>query len=241
MADQADEKKVCGAKLRGKDATCQITTLMANGRCRIHGGKTPSGIASLNYKHGRHARLTKVLPARMRRRFEQAALDPHLLELVPDIGLIDARLEELIEKVDKGESGHLWDSLKAAHDEYRKALAQENLKLAGFHLQKVFNIIEAGHHDVQAWREIQSVINQRKQLVESERKRLIESEQVIFLHEATEHYRRMGDVVRQVITDETIKTLTATQLLARIQQGFEASILGGGVQFGAVGERSAGH
>jgi uncharacterized protein YjcR len=33
------KRKICGAKLRGKDRTCQ-NWAMENGRCRIHGGKT---------------------------------------------------------------------------------------------------------------------------------------------------------------------------------------------------------
>jgi hypothetical protein len=53
---QDNQKKLCGAKLRGKDARCQVAILMRNGRCRIHGGKSLGGWAHPNYKHGYYSK-----------------------------------------------------------------------------------------------------------------------------------------------------------------------------------------
>jgi hypothetical protein len=37
---------------------------MANGRCRLRGGKTPNGVASPHFKHGQHSKyLAKHLKA----------------------------------------------------------------------------------------------------------------------------------------------------------------------------------
>src|SRR5262245_44093579 len=45
----------CEARKRGTDQLCQAPA-MRNGRCRLHGGQTPSGIASPHFKHGKYAR-----------------------------------------------------------------------------------------------------------------------------------------------------------------------------------------
>jgi hypothetical protein len=46
--------KACGAKKR--DGTSCPTWPMPNGRCRMHGGKSRSGIAHPNYKHGKFSK-----------------------------------------------------------------------------------------------------------------------------------------------------------------------------------------
>jgi hypothetical protein len=47
---------ICGAKLRKRDGLCQSKVLYPNGRCKLHGGPTPNGIASPAFKHGQHIR-----------------------------------------------------------------------------------------------------------------------------------------------------------------------------------------
>lgn len=47
--------RVCGARTR--DGTpCQNWTMQHRARCRMHGGKSPRGIGSRTFKHGRYSR-----------------------------------------------------------------------------------------------------------------------------------------------------------------------------------------
>src|SRR5687768_15894585 len=55
--------------------------------CDWHGGKSLSGPAHPNYKHGRH---WQVLPIGLRDRFERALGDPELLSMTPEIAAMDA-------------------------------------------------------------------------------------------------------------------------------------------------------
>lgn len=87
--------KVCGAKLRGKNAHCQKPP-MSNGRCRLHGGKTPSGPDSPHFKHGIYAEAFKN---KMGKRFEGFQKDRQPLDMVPDLNVQRALLAEYIEKV----------------------------------------------------------------------------------------------------------------------------------------------
>ena len=86
-------KKICGAKLRGKDKTCQKSP-MANGRCRLHGGATPSGPDSANYKHGRYADVFKGLIAE---KFNTAATDHRPLDILPELAVQRSLLSQYIE------------------------------------------------------------------------------------------------------------------------------------------------
>ena len=49
----------CGAKTR-KGTPC-LCPAMANGRCKLHGGKTPSGPASVHFKTGHRTKAAEQL------------------------------------------------------------------------------------------------------------------------------------------------------------------------------------
>src|SRR5258708_37054514 len=65
----------CKAKSKRTHERCAANAMIVREECYHHGGKTPRGIASPNFKHGRYS---KSLPARMRERYEEALADPHL-------------------------------------------------------------------------------------------------------------------------------------------------------------------
>ena len=46
--------KPCGAKKQVNGDCCRAAA-MQNGRCRLHGGLSPKGMASTNWKHGKHS------------------------------------------------------------------------------------------------------------------------------------------------------------------------------------------
>jgi hypothetical protein len=72
---------------------------MANGRCKNHGGKSPAGIASPSFKQGKYS---QVLPRRMREAYERAAADPNLLTLTHELGVVEARILDLLGRVNTG-------------------------------------------------------------------------------------------------------------------------------------------
>lgn len=98
-------KKVCGAKLRGKDRTCQKSP-MANGRCRLHGGATPSGPDSANFKHGRYAAAFK---GRLSEKFRQASQDRDPLDLLTELHVHRTVLDQYIEDVSKKKKHKMTD------------------------------------------------------------------------------------------------------------------------------------
>lgn len=164
----------CGAK-RKNGAACKARA-MPNGRCRIHGGKSLAGIASPTFKDGRYSRF---LPARLGPRYQEARSDGELLALREDIALTDARLADLLSRVDTGESGAIWAALNAARLELIACKLGGDLKGQMSALNLIMELISQGHTDYRAWGEVAAVLDQRRRLVESERKRLVEMQQMI--------------------------------------------------------------
>src|SRR5918999_1579701 len=109
--------KTCGAKTKHDGTPCERSPIRGRTRCRLHGGKTPVVPACKQYRSGRYS---TYLPERLRERYEQAEGDAKLLSLKSEVALTDARLIDLLARVDTGESGQLWATLKKAHEEFKR-------------------------------------------------------------------------------------------------------------------------
>jgi Spy/CpxP family protein refolding chaperone len=195
----------CGANLK-KGGQCKGKA-MPNGRCRLHGGLTPAGIASPNFQTGRYS---KYLPQRMLERYSEAQADPELIALREDVALVDARLGDLLKQVDTGESGALWAKLDAAFEKYSKFKDRADKILdANAAFNECEHLIQAGVSDRYAWAEVSALIEQRRKLVESESKRLKDMQQMVTVEKAMALISALADSVRRNVTDR--KQLAAIQ------------------------------
>lgn len=171
---------------------------MDNGRCRLHGGKTPKGIAAGSFKHGRHS---KDLPARLAQSYQEALQDPNLMALRDDIALIETRLYDLLKRVDSGESGKLWRDSQSAYKDLVKALRAQDTKEINNALFELDLLLQKGVSDYAAWDEVSKTLEQRKRLIESERKRLVESQQMITNDRLMVLIAAITDTIRRHVPD----------------------------------------
>jgi hypothetical protein len=188
----------CTARSKQSKERCKKDAVVGYTVCHIHGGKTPRGIAASRYTTGRYS---KVLPTRLAARYAEAEDDARLLELDQEIRLLDARLGDVLGRVDTGESGALWSALKAARVELRatqrNGSAADQLKA----FNRVLELIDQGYDDYRAWGEVQALLEQRKRLVESERKRKIELQQTLSIEKAMLLIGAIGGIVKAHVTD----------------------------------------
>lgn len=186
----------CGAKTRS-GVPCR-TRPMANGKCRMHGGKSLAGPASGTWVDGRHS---KILPKRLIDDYHAGRCDPDKLALEDELALLDARINDLLSRVDSGESGQLWKDLAKA------VAAFEGAKRAGDRVgvvtatQAMVGLVKHGHDDAAAWQDVVGLIERRRRLVESERKRLVEAQQMIGADQALAMMGILVESVRQHVTD----------------------------------------
>lgn len=199
MQSKHPHAKTCGAKTRsGKP--CQNAP-MANGRCRMHGGATPKGVASPAFKTGRYSRY---LPERLMERYQDALHDEDLLNLRHEVALVDTRIADLLEQVERGDLGARWLELQAHYETLTLATQQKDLGAGAAAFEKIGALITGGASDYLVWAQISAMLEQRRRLAESERRRLVDMQQMITSEQAMTLVAALSDIVRKRVTDRDI-------------------------------------
>jgi hypothetical protein len=193
----------CAAKSKRSGKQCRQQAMMGRSVCYMHGGASPRGAASANFKTGK---FSKDIPTRMAARYLEARQDPELLHQRDEISLLDARLLDVLTRVDTGESGRIWSELRKELSEFRAGPKDGRAA----HLAQMAELIDRGHTDTVAWSEIAGLIEQRRRLVESERKRLVEMQQMITTEQALAFVGAVVAAVSKHVSDRsTLSAITA--------------------------------
>lgn len=201
------ERRECGAQKRGKPVEYCRAPAMANGRCRIHGGKSLRGIAAPQFQTGRYS---KYLPERLVASYQEALDDEELLNNRHEIAVWQARLQELLERVDTGESGKRWEEVQTAWALLRLAMdAGEDITA---NMRAVDQAIRAGVADYAAWEDVAKATERRSRLVDREQRRMEALSQYLPVEQALAFMAAVMDVVRQHVSDRQVLSLIATDL-----------------------------
>jgi len=169
--------------------------------CRVHGGKSPSGLAHAGIKSGKYS---KYLPGRLLERYLEARDDGELLALREEIAVIEARIADLLVRVDTGESGHIWRKLHDQTEMLKGALITRDVEKQNETINEMIRLIGRGRSDSAAWFDVLSSMEQLRKLKESERKRLVDMQQMITAQEATMLLIAVTDVIRKHISDRSV-------------------------------------
>jgi hypothetical protein len=183
----------CRATSKRSKQPCQRAP-MQNGLCYMHGGATPSGMALPQTTTGRYS---KHLPTRMGERYQQALADSELLAMREEVAVIDARLADVLGRVDTGESGHVWATLGKAWRAYRTGPPEKRMEAEA----QISDLILTGTSDYEAWEDVRSLIDQRSRLVLGERQRLVQMQQMLSVEQAMTLMAAVADSVRKHCRD----------------------------------------
>lgn len=197
----------CAAKSKRSGERCKKDAVPGRSVCHMHGGKSLVGAAVHTYKDGRYS---KLLPARLVSNYERAAHDSDLLVLREDIALVDARLADLLCRVDSGESGEAWKRAKAALRLMQDGLAANDRDRATSGMMDLDSIIKEGLEDHHAWVEVGELLDRRERLVRSERRRMVELQQMITAEQALMLIAALTNSVRLHVTDpDALRAISA--------------------------------
>ena len=188
----------CTANAKQSGERCRRRATPGKEVCVIHGSRTPAGIASPHTIHGRYS---TALPGRLLERYRVALADEVLLEQRDEVAVLEARLVDVLGRVESGESGAVWIRLGKQLAAYRAARRSGESGTAAAALAELEDLVDRGLADYAAWSEIRSLIEQRRRLVESERKRLVELQQMITTEQAMTLLAAVADTVRTHVTD----------------------------------------
>lgn len=206
--DQPHERqRLCGAKTRA-GTPCRGFA-MPNGRCRNHGGLTPSGIASPHFRHGRYS---KDFPARLAARYEDAITDPDLLRLDAEIHLVDVLIRERLAALDTAESGAIWRDLGAAWKDFGRARGTGDTAKMMTSLNLVETLISRGADDWSARQEILDMLDRRRKLVEAETRRRIQMNLMVTAEQASLLVSSMAAIVMDHVPDLDVRAAIARDL-----------------------------
>lgn len=152
----------CGAKLRKSNPPryCRAWPMKGKKRCRRCGGKTPSGIASPHYRHGRYS---THLPKKLLDLYQEQLDDPNLLSSLDDISLVIARMKVHSKKQEWTAYDELLEKLRRLQDSEmrRREQAQNMLSLNTVMviIDKVLDTIRRNVTDRDALTRIQNDLN----------------------------------------------------------------------------------
>lgn len=208
----------CAAKSKRSGVQCKRAATPGMSVCAIHGGKSLVGPAHPGFKTGRYSRL---LPVRLQASYAAARNDPELLALRDDIALTDARIVDLLGKLDTGESGAAWQAARSAADEVRQALLKQNAVALATALNALEGAIATGRANYAAWGEVGRALEHRRRLAESEVKRLIALRQVMTAEQAMTFATAIMDVVTRNVPDRAARAAIARDLGALLNRGLE--------------------
>lgn len=97
---------------------------MSNGRCYLHGGKSPKGIQSGTFKHGKRS---KYMPQRLLNIYEDMAGEGDYRDLYDNIRLRETFLREKLTMLDDApDSAKVWADFRKLWDGIKTAFANEN-------------------------------------------------------------------------------------------------------------------
>lgn len=154
----------------------------------------------------------------MRDDYQTALSDPKLLDLKPEIAAVYARVQDLVKRVDSGESGHLWQLLRAAYAALTAARDGDEQLAA---ITEIGALITRGAADYAGWNEAMKEIDRKQRLVESERKRAVELHQMVTLDQLKPGLFAIIDFIRRNITDR--EQLSEFQRILETRFGTDAA------------------
>lgn len=176
---------------------------------------TPSGMNSPHFKSGRYS---KDIPKRLLTRLQAAENDPDLLSIRSEVALLDIRVKEMVQRLDTGESGGLWELLRKQWAELQAANAARDVEKLQACLAAVGRTIQKGARYESAWSELADAIDARTRIARAEHNRLLDLQQMITSQEALTLFSTVINVVMGIVTDESQRKEIGRQLTPLLDQ-----------------------
>ena len=205
-----------------KDYRCHAAPIPgSNGRCRIHGGMSLSVKVTGDGEIAKgRAKYAAFAPDSVVRKMVNADTDKELISLRGEITLIEARIHQLLERVEAEEAGVIWEKARDTLSKWQRStrLAQEAVDAherkrhesrAREYMLELDELINRGASDHMVWAEISKQLAEKRRMAESETKRMAQIEGTMTQKQAMEFALHVYDLVAENVTD--VKALSNIQ------------------------------
>src|SRR5262249_19255147 len=138
---------------------------------------------------------TRMLPS------YRKALQDQSLTIFGEIALLQARIDDLLQRVDTGESGKLWADLHTLAQHVLVARQQKDTEKVGVLLTRLFDLLDKGEADYRLWDQIITLSMKKSKLIAAEHQMQVDGQQLIRLDQMMWTIAALTDAVRKVETD----------------------------------------
>lgn len=165
---------VCNSPRKEKlgPARCkQWQGLSLNGRCELHGGNAPSGVAHYKFKDGRQSKYLDVLNPEMRRQVERLMEDPDYTSLQEDVAIAGMRVRELLAAYGSVDTKALRDLFGAAYEAQELLNGEYDEEDTEELLRRMVELTLKAEEKYNVGKEVEAAQEHRRKLIETENRR----------------------------------------------------------------------
>lgn len=192
----------CKAKAKSTGKQCRRNAVTGMRVCYVHGGATPKGIMSPNWKTGRYS---KYLPTGLMEKYQEALTDRELLNLSDEIALLRTRQFQLIGRINTNEAKKHWNKIDTNLKMLIEGLQErdnEKSKSAVLDLQES---VKAAKTDYAVWGEIMDMAERIRKLSETEGKRRKDMQLMIQAEDATNFVVTIAMLAKEYVPEKDLK------------------------------------
>lgn len=180
----------------------------------MHGGKSLLGPGSPHYRTGAYS---KFLPSRMAADFNAALHDPELVSLRKEIATVDARIIDVLKRVDTGEAGVIWQAAQAAMARFDREWGKKDGHGMEVALGEMRRLMTQGSSDWATWRVVVAeLIESKRKLVDSEQRRISLTHESLTIDRAMLLLSTIVQILQRHISDRAILGAIAADIQATV-------------------------
>jgi hypothetical protein len=207
----------CNANLRKKPGHRCAQWPMANGRCRLHGGKSLKAGAHPRFRDGSRSKYR--FRGKLHKRYQQALSDPELTHYRDSVAVLDTLIREMTEQWEEGGSPAQWRRLTQLWERLQIAWNARDRQKVTEAMAEISLIIERGSAQSKRESQIVSLLEARRKHADSESRRWLSETLTFTVEEAEFFHTQLGHSVRRHLLNENI---TREKSLRRVQEDMAA-------------------
>jgi len=174
--------------------------------CWKHGAGKESNPAGRPVTVGRYS---KFLPHGLLDNYAAAMSDPEYLSLRDELALIEARMGELLTRLDTSQSANAWANVRNAYLQMRKCETEDDMLDVEGMLEEAL----AGHDaELTVWNSLSDLIATRRRLADTERRRIVDAQQYLNYQEANALIAAVMDAVLTNVSDPQARSAISERL-----------------------------
>ena len=210
MPGKPPPEKQCTARSRRTGQRCEAWRVKGSAVCYHHGGVTPRGVEAGAFRHGRYSRS---LPDRLTFTYRQVLADEQRHDLRDELALSRAKADDILRRMERGESDSLWLLLRDKAREMRRASARGEEGRATRLQEEILSLIESGDEAL-AWADLESWLGRIQRLSEADVRIAIAKQQWISAEQLMTMMALIVAAIKKHVPDEHTQRALGRELRA---------------------------